>query len=502
MRFESDLESVVKRHRPIEWALLAATKMKHPPDPTSAGPIWMAYELLHTIEACCAYARGHRSEHVTERRLRQAVNIFRNYTAPYEEKLLAVDQDIVMFMIVQHRKQLLVQKDTADNRHVNGRFYLMFGDNTSFRKSRAILEAKYALTLDRWAAFCFGAYAQAENSDCAAARLGGYLTSAPQTFPAQSLRSFLDLSSRTVEQIGSDYRQDRAEVKQPHLHICLRTRFLDYPIIDFGGDRLQVPQPHLLVRHLISGLERAISDVSDDTWRSEYGECFESYVRMLLGTIAKEECIHRPDRQGGGNEGKRCDFWVELSDCNLLIECKAVRFKQRLLIRENLRNDTSSRRIREAIVQLSETARDLSDGRKGPNSKPFVGLVITASEIFEVNRPWYWSNVFLPDLESQYQRDGDYAGPFQCRPQIVSILAFEMLVALLRASSVPLSRLVHEQVEAFKDGARGDWPRILPSICQENDVEPSLSELKQAMKDFIERATAAVRDGGGPSQGC
>jgi hypothetical protein len=490
LRFENALEDVVKRHRSLDWAIAAARKLKSISD-NYDGPVWAPYELLHSIEACCAYSRGNRNEPVTELRLRQAVNVFRDDDSPYEEYLLTETADIAMYMLVQFRKQIEVQENRLETRHLTGRYHHMFGRNKSICDCQGILQTHFGLTLDSWAAYCIDCYGQATERDFGGVRLEGYPRASPKLFTQQSCDSFVAISSRTPDLIKTDYRSQRDGLKSPHMHVCLRSGFLNYPMISFGGDRLLAPQPHLLIRHLFTGLERAISHVSEDVWTHECGTCFEEYVLSLITTLPGVAGIRRPDQESGHEQGRRCDFLVDLGSCDLYVECKATRLRQRLLVREQLQRDSSSERLQDAIVQLTETAR--CNAREQPARKPLIAVVITLDEIFEVNRRWYWRHVLLPKIDLSMQRDGEYVGPFSHPPQIMSILAFEMLVAILRQSTNTLTDMVETQARLHERYEHGDWPRSLRDICSSQGINPTIPELKMAFEDFTTRIEPLLR---------
>lgn len=476
IRFENALEAVVKRHKPIDWAQAAANKLA-----IVSNPMWTAFELLHSIEASCAYARGYLNDPVTEYRLRQAVNAFRMNEEPYEEHVLMEDDDVHMFMQLLFRRQIEVQEHSIETRHMLGRFHLMFGKPDLANKSLAILDAIYGLTLDAWATYCIGAYGQAVKGPCSRFRLASYDGAGGGLFSEQSLTSFKSLSCRTPEDVRDQYKGERDGLQKPYMHICLRSGFLSKPVIDFGEGRFLAPQPHLLVKHLFTGLETAVRDIDESTWSDDCGVCLEAYVLSLLERTYDSRLITRPDRDGEVAE-RRCDFLINLDECHLLIECKATRFRQRLLVRENLRRDSSSCRLRDAFEQIVATAHAIPANHR---AKPVIGLIIVLDEIVAVNTEWYWMNVIQPS-------DSNDPSILECRPQILPIVAFETLISLLRHGSLSVLGLVRDQIGGQQNLMRADWSKAIMDLCRQRGVNPTPDEIKVAFEEFTRRIAAQI----------
>ena len=62
VRFYNSLESLLKRHNPVEYILAMGRRFHECSQDDRKWRQTPPFRVVHSIEACCAYARGHKKE--------------------------------------------------------------------------------------------------------------------------------------------------------------------------------------------------------------------------------------------------------------------------------------------------------------------------------------------------------------------------------------------------------------------------------------------------------
>lgn len=480
--FDWRLEQVVKRHDPREWAV-EATKRLVVGWPGKPGQLlWTPHEVLHTIEASSAYARGHRDRPVREQDLRNAINVFRDGKGdPYLLRLLEHDGSLEMFFRALARWQIELQSTGVEDRLALGRFTRLFMQDEPLAKFSVAMHAAIGLTVRAWWGICCAVWAHLQMQDkivFSASRLkGASLLDINDT----SLEAFWGQTARSIETMRSQYRADRERLENRYLQICLRSRFLERPMVQLDHENFLCPARWLMIQHLGSGLVEVGDQVNRDLFRNELGKSFEMYIEHLIAGTYPELKIHRGSVLRSFVGGKKsCDLLVELADCVLLVECKATFSRMRLVTASAMRRDTLNQQVCDAFEQLQSTTMAVK--QRGcdlgvSESKPILAIVVVLGDVYFANSDWYWTNVFQQILAENHASEvGEFAG-MVARPQVMSSGAFERFVAVLRHTFRSPVSVVLEKL-ALNDMQVGDWREYLPRTVDEecNWILPELSE--------------------------
>lgn len=485
-RFQQQLEAQVKRHNPEDWAFAVAQRAKNPYQ--SRDVFYGLHELAHSLEANCAYARGHRTEPVTEKRARSIINVYRANDSPYLNHILQEEDDVDLFFQVMARQQLELQAENTDLKNSVGRFFLLYCRDSGMRNSQSLFKKHHSMDFDAWATLCLGGFGAAAGDPYSRIRYDRYLSADSEFITPDTIERFAKLTAATPPEIGHRYRQRRApdQLRSPHLEICIRSQLLETPLVSFGERHLLAPIPHLLLRYTSSGLDRHLKELDEDQWTEEMGNSFARYVSEIASVTFGTKPL-RPDTLKRAS-GQRCDLAFDLKDCVVLIECKATRFAQRLIVKDRLQNDSSAKRIQEGVVQLIETAAAVQRNEVFPEAqsgrKPIIALIVTLGELFAPNSNWYWDHVISPPLVRAGKLEADFPAPLSSKPQILSIHGFELLNQVLRLQNPSLVTLQAEQVERNRL-RQGDWSLSLRKSL--GDAETRLAELEGAFLDFQKR---------------
>ena len=356
MHFDEELEDQLKRLDPVEYACAGSEKARL----ALAGKVypghWRPHHLMHSIEASCAYHRRYKREEVTEKRLRQIMNLYNEYPEPYSHHLLANEQKLDLAMRVMHEQQMPLQRRVIRNDIARAQCLLVRND--PIPQTNEWLQQHHQLTAFEWLALAFGAAVGTRGDGMPIVTAESLEQFEGWDIARGSIDSFLRFSSRTVAEVGTQYRRDRQELEKPYLRELIRCGFLAWPLLDLQDGTYLAPLPELLMLHAFEGLYRICGDCS--AFGKELGDSFESYVGQVLdeipgGTTHGLEELKKVLPQ----EGQRCDYVVETPDILILIECKAVTVTARILTESVLRANNSTTKIAQGIGQLVATGQSI-----------------------------------------------------------------------------------------------------------------------------------------------
>lgn len=473
-RFYESLEGVLKRHDPIEYILAMAVRFEQCSKDYKKWTQTPPFRVVHSVEACCAYARGHSRDEVTLNRLFKAMNVYHAHNDPMQRD--ALGKGLLQFMLLIHREQMELQYSHSWDDF--GRAISLFAQPNSLPRSSKAFKDKHGLTPFQWIQLCFLTAMAASKSP-----IGLFPTDAVfeyirqaglgETLPEESVRSFFALSSRTPGQIGDRFREERKKLP-PYLHSSIRSALLDTPLINigparFGHEHMVLLLRDLLFRHGNDGLYRLMKGL--DHFDSEIGDGFEAYVGRVLSCFEGRLSLYNEKELKKFASGKSCDFLLELPNEIVLVETKAVSFTKHNLTEASIKEETSTRKVAKGVTQLYATAHDLSAGRfdhlKVDKSKPLLGITVTLGDIPMVNLDWYF-DTFIKSLASPKLEPPLYPSQnLTRRPISMTIRTLEQLVMAcnaLRTSPVSL----HEQKVAMHEARVGDWNTYLSQIVSEN----------------------------------
>ena len=477
IRFYDSLESILKRHSPIEYILAMGyrlaeckrdkTKWRHTPP----------FRVIHSVEACCGYARGHSRDPVTLNRLFRTMNVYHEHSDPMQHD--ALDKGSLQFLLLAHREQMELQYSHSQDDF--GRAMTLFADPGALPTSSAGFCEKYGLTPFQWIKLCFLAATAAAQHAAGLFSTGAvydYVREANLrlTLPEEVVAAFFKLASRTPDELGRRFHDERKRLPR-YLHTCIRSALLETPLIALGYDRSGHEHMILLHRDLLfrlgnDGLYRLMKGL--DRFDSEIGDGFEAYVGRVLRCFESRATLLGEAELKKATVGKSCDFLLELPDEIVLVETKAVSFVKTSLTEQSIREDTSTRQIAKGVQQLYATAHNLHEGRLNhlgvDRRKALMGIVVTLGEIPMVNLDWYFKSFIMSLASPKLEAPVFPSANLTRRPVSMSARTFEQLVMGCNARKTSPMRIL-DQKETMPPALVGDWNTYLNQIVRDNRDE-------------------------------
>jgi hypothetical protein len=447
------LEDVLKRHRPEEYASVITQCLRKYRDSHSVPPHW----ALHSIEASCAYARGHNSDPVTIDRVRRVLKVYADHVDPYLAKL-SEDGDADLFGLAMYREQMEIQYQWSEAEL--RRNEPLFDPETSIAKLAEEFHGCYGISTHSWIRCCMACAILVVHSDGSYVRREDLHRFGRPATPAEIDR-FLELSSIDAKTLGESFRSKRIDTK-PHLHGLVRSAFLKTPLLKINGDHYLAPLPPLIPRHSGHGLYHRMRPMA--SFQREFGPAFNRCVHDVaerwpgrLRVVPEKEVEKRATERS-------CDLIIELPDCVLAVECKATVVSADYTTLRALQGDNSTTKILEANVQLYSTAHDIRCGRYDDmgvsNVKPIVGIVVTWDTIPFANSDWYRTSILRTEDQPSLVPPIFPSDGMTRKPIVMSLTTFEALVKCLDSTPVTMLGLCGEW-ESVPFLTAGDWDCFL-----------------------------------------
>jgi len=477
VRFYASLEGILKRHNPVEYILAMGYRFRECSQEDTKWRQTPPFRVVHSIEACCAYARGHSQDPVTLNRLFKAMNVYHEHSDPMQQD--ALGGGLLQFLLLAHREQMELQYSHSWDDF--GRAMTLFAEPGALPSSSKAFSEKYGLTPFQWIKLCFLSATAAAKHPAGlfpTSAVYDYVREADlrETLPDEAVAAFFALASRIPRQIGDRFREERKKLPL-YLHSCIRSALLETPLIALGPDRIGREHMILLLRDLLfrlgnDGLYRLMKGL--DQFDSEIGDGFEAYIGRVLQCFEGRISLLGEAELRKATSGKSCDFLLELPDAVALVETKAVSFVKTSLTDKSILEETSTRQIAKAVQQLYATAYDLKTGRLDhlmlDKSKPLLGIVVTLGEIPLVNLDWYFDTFVMALASPKLEPPVFPSENLTRRPISMSARTFEQLVMAcnaLKTSPVGL----FEQKQTMHPALVGDWNTYLNQIVRNNQNE-------------------------------
>jgi len=466
------LEDVLKRHRPEEYAAVVTQCLRKFRESHAVPPHW----ALHSIEASCAYARGHNSDPVTIDRVRRVLDVYANHVDPYLSKL-SEDREAHLFGLAMYREQMEIQCGWSQ---VEGRRnVLLFDPKISIPGLAKEFHSRHGISTHSWILCCVACAKIAGDSRDSYVHREHLLQLAPSLAPLEVDR-FLELSSADAKTLGTSFRTKRIDTK-PHLHGLLRSEFLETPLLRIDGEHYLAPVPPLLLRHSGHGLCHRMRKPPLPSFHKEFGPAFNRCVHHLA-VQSRDSLRLVPEKDVEKRAtGKSCDLILELPDCLLAVECKATAVSADYTTMPALRADNSTTKIRDAHVQLYSTAHDIQCGRYDDlgvsNVKPVVGIVVTWDTIPLANSDWYRKSILRPEGITSLVPPIFPSENMTRRPIVISLATFESLVECLNSKPVTMLGLCAEW-ELLPFWRDGDWDRFLANKLKPPDCRAECDSVR------------------------
>lgn len=482
-RFHSSLEGQLKKYDAIPYVITASACIKEAMNGQKDKAQWRMHQLIHSIEAMCAYRRGHRSTIPDDRALAKVLNVYYEYDDPYTHYLLEVEQDLHLAFRTMATQQFPFQyrphyRDIA-------RAYSVFCKGLD--QTAQLFEKDYGLSIIDWfrvSVCCFALI----NSDLASVVTTKQAMSAagwgePPIEP-KAIHAFLKTTSRTIEETGLQFHADRDNLQRPYLYGLIQSGFISAPLLKCDLDTYVCPAPGLLFRNAADGLIKRCRKY-DPVFGDEIGTAFETYVEAVLNQLPNCR-MTRPDKLQINNHQRACDFAVETNDAVLLFECKAVSETAHLMLESTIRNQNATTQINDGVDQIRDTARRSQDGSLGFDvaGRRLFGFVVTYGYILFANSEWYRTKILGWD-NSASESD------LETVANILSINDLELFVLVVASTELSAKQLI-ELKEAENYITSGDWETFLQQVIRDRNTNHV--HLDVAQRDMEELFTSTMGD--------
>jgi hypothetical protein len=476
---EHSLRDQLRSVHPEELIPLAALRMRESTESPRVSSYYPPYVMVHLIEACCAYWQQWRYVPLNEDRLRESINTLSSFNDPTILNCLKPESDLFEFMLYMHRTQLDMQGEVWWM--PVGRFTRLFGEAGIVPVTNARFLARYGLTIREWIKLTFAVHAATAGRPLMA---NEYALKLPELgLDSARVGAFLRETSSSIPDVGQRYRAIRegtaASPPAPVLTWMQRKpQLADKPLIKLARGYVAPVEAYfadlfgdILFRRIAATTEP--QDRCDphsprtDPVRQEIGRRFEVYTETLIRHHLPNLHLWTADHLEIQDEGRSCDFALELPDSLLLIECKAVTFEREVVTRKAVLDSPAITRIIDGYEQLIWTAGRIVDGsyRKAglEPTKPRYGIVVTLGEVPGANYPTVWNHA-----QAELSKNGTIAEPVPQllihHPQAFHGYALEHLVLCLRAGIAALPSLFEERASK-SHLAIGDWGMELNRKC-------------------------------------
>ena len=480
-----DLEVHCKRFQPSHFASAVVRIMKsyHNSGQYAHAP---QFQIGLMIEANCAFYRRQFNDSLDQPAYARIKNAFLLHENPALIELL--QRDFGTSMLIMRRQQMELQRGFSKTSL--SRYWRLFAKDDPVPSLSAEFQKSYGLTVREWLEACFSIFSGALNS-----RDGRIALAAPPP-PEQRLdmrweaiQLCAEQNSLSPNEIGLRFRELRQST-QPKFHPCIRSVFLDYPLIRFEEGRFVAPFPALIFHCAGNGIYRLGQNCP--SFAKEFGDTLQRHVDLISSELPGGTIVLRSDVMETVCPGKSCDLVVEFPDYLLLIESKAASFTRHIICPDTIPQDNSTRKCVRGLIQLYETAHELRKGTFIPHGvspgKPMYGIVTTYEDIPFVNASWYSDRYLLQEVQRKLAPEVFGSKAMSEKPIVLGLQAFELLAIAMRATRKSFVDLRKEK-ESVGYEVTGDWDAYLQNLLKDSEmsgeglphVEPDCAEFCEAV---------------------
>ena len=474
-QFYEELEKRCKRFQPNHFiptiiSIMRNCKLKHryvyaPP-----------FQVGLMIEANCTYSRLSNNDILTWPRYAKIKNIFHNTEEP--ALLHLINHDMGNFMLVLHRQQIELQKSIE--KPDIARFYHLYAKEGAIPKLSFAMECVEGITPRNWLMAAMAIYSAAKTDPHGKVIAPTEGVDQVGTLNKSSVERFLAKASFTPEEIATRFKELRSTT-QPAFHNCIRSVFIERPLIKLGQNAYATPFPNILLHFASDGLYGILASLPE--FSHEFGEAMRCFTSRTARHIPDNRLQLEDTKLEQICDGKSCDIVIELTDSILLIESKTSAFQRNIITPATIARDNSTTKIKKAIDQLISTATNIRNGKLNSygvsSNKPIYAIVTTFGDIPFVNAPWYYDR-FIKTPEN----DSAIATLFASKPITVSIRCFELLVMMLKTVGKSLVQLCTSR-EELGYAVTGDWDAYLERIANEQSGIVELPYVQEDLDAFF-----------------
>ncbi|MBN1787565.1 MAG: hypothetical protein JW806_04140 [Sedimentisphaerales bacterium] len=467
MKFYDALEKRIKRHPPQKYISYCAKRFTQCRNDIKKFVQSPPHNLLHSIEANCAYYKEGYTEPVSWNKFARIMNVYHDYG---DNLFLnyTIEENSDRFFLMMAKQQFELQ-DTPSKGYM-ARVWSLFVDNLYTVKLAKEFQQKYKMSMEQWFHLMFLLWVAAnQRADCIFKK--DILLNCDFYMVSQDvIDSLYSYISYTIREIKENYLSIR---KQENIvfHFLIRSVFLERPIIDFNDGNMIAPHPDLIFLHSGEGLLKLISSI--DGYESCISKSFENYTKDLLNCLENKaqilSCNELEKIVKNTTGGKSCDYLIETDSEIVLVECKATSFTAKMFTDNAILNNNSTGQIAAALIQFYTTAYDLHNGVFDAFSidkeKPVIGFVVTLGKLPLVNSNWYFDKFIIGRADKKLKPPIFPSNSMKFYPIVMSIETFEHLIVILNNVKTSVMEL-HNQKENEKYAIVGDWDAYLRSKLQ------------------------------------
>lgn len=454
------------------------------------------HDLLHSIEANCAYYNDGYSDTIDWDSFVKIMNLYRQYD---DNQFLSytIKENSDRFFLMMRRQQFALQK-TATKSYM-ARVWSIFVNNHYTSKLADDFQRKYSFSYEQWFHLVFFLWAAANQNLERIFKREVLYHSDFYKVNAEIINSFYNQISITPENIKDNYFELRKDIESAY-HFLIPSVFLEKPIIDFGNGYMLAPNPDLLFVYSGKGMLDLTSRI--EGYDAYLAKSFEEHIFHVISCLDGIINIVDNQRLKDLTTGKSCDFLVETEKEIFLIECKATSFTAKMFTDNAILNNNSTGKIADALVQLYTTAYDLEqdvfESLNIDNNKTVIGIIITLGEIPLVNSEWYFNQFIMTraDTEKKLVEPIYPSNIMKKQPVSMAIETFENLITIMNNENLTFMELYNKKEN---EGIRkvGDWDsymsnslkrdyQLLPIILSNNEQffkSMGIPELKEKSVD-------------------
>jgi len=485
LEFYDTIEKKVKRHRPEEYIPYCAQRLSEfhrDVDKISKIP---PHNLLHSIEANCAYYKSGYDDQVTWKSFAQIMNLYQDYgDNPFLSYTISENIDRLFLMMARQQFEL----QNKPSRVHMARVWSLFVENPYTITLAEQFERVFGISFKQWLHLSFLSWVAAHENPTRIFKRDILLGCDFYKVTSQLADLFYSHVSYSIKQIKNNFLNIRNE-EESAFHFLIRSVFLEKPIIAFDDGNMIAPAPDLIFLHSGEGLLDLVRTIPDSD--SSIAKSFEYYIGTVLNCLNNKICVipsnQLEDIVRRSTGGKVCDFIIETDSEILLIECKATTYTAKMFTDNAILNNSSTGKIANGLVQLYTTAHYLDNGvfdtLSIDNDKPAVGIIVTFGEIPLVSSDWYFKKFVMERAERRLSPPIFPSNKMTFQPIVMSVETFENMITILNNTSTSIINL-SDAKENEGYAAVGDWNTYLRS--QVNSEYQGLSIITDNNRNFFE----------------
>lgn len=414
---------------------------------------WPVHTIAHLICASCAYG-SKINQPVSREVLVKARNLLTEVINPAYLIAISNSDHFDMFGQVIWREQLAFQRTMSLS--TIGRYCWLL-DRLMSKCGRDILTNKIGVPITELlrASWLLAAWFASDPSFVLRMHHAPILVGLNVT-PHQlgAIRSRLAVSG---EKIGEDYKNRFKMLHNKAYFWASNSILAEKPLITLDNSSYACPFPGLIPTSLYRSIGHDIRQ--DKHLQAEFSKSFARYVELVIDDLQPLD-VWNPDRAKRNDIS--CDIVARFVDCDVLIECKSTRFSHRIVNPKTIVDDTSTKEIGHAFIQLANSVEFTQINR--------IPIIVVDDYLAFANSDWYFERICErnPGIRDAVRTLG-------MRPLIWTLDALEVAVRLSLWQRRSLWELVREYT-SIPYHQRGDlevWASQLPDI----DQMPSLSWL-------------------------